>query len=721
MGRDKLSKRTKAVQRSLMSDDSEDEQQEPTSLTQTSHRRDNSKHAPDDASLSINKDFADKYHHKKQTEELSKLQDKYGKDITLQDLQDESEDDDSEDLSDDDSDAELVTPAVDAAILRTLAKIRNKDPSVYETERQVFDEEETAIGSNVKSKDGSSRQAKSKPVLLKDYQRQRVLADPTLSISDQTPDSSFKPLTHRQEELALKDEVKRAFMGDSQDEDEDDDLLVARDKTKDEIDNEEREYAEFLKANAGGKAVEDALAAEDRFLKEYILNRGWIDREANESRIPSYAEITGADDDDLRKKKKKRSTASDVLAQEDGQGHVLDPGMHDSEDSEYEDKADEFEYRYNFRFEDPEGVQMTTHARNAVSTVRKPTTAVSARARAREAAKERKEQEKQARKEEIRRLKALKRKQVEDKLLQLVEVAGQGTKGLETLDLEGDWDPEEHDRKMAEVYGQEYGEMDDDGFKPTWDDDIDITDIVGEEEQDGGALDDDDDAQMSLPFVTNEDEDEATTASKSGKKLKDKKRKRDEEGFPSELMNVAREQADDDQRQMLDKLEDEYYGIEYEDQIAGGEIKTRFKYAKVDANDFSLTPREILLATDNELNEYMSLKKLAPYRSKDDVVKRNKKKLKELKDVLKNREWGQEVDVEWTARDGGDSKHKKNKSSSKKRKSSSDGAAAAADEGQPASKKKRAGKSERKRRKLEAAAASATGGGGSSGAGDDDA
>ena len=52
----------------------------------------------------------------------------------------------------------------------------------------------------------------------------------------------------------------------------------------------------------------------------------------------------------------------------------------------------------------------------------------------------------------MRRLKALKRKEVEEKLLKLLEVAGEGTQGLDKIDLEGDWDPEEHDRKMAEVY-----------------------------------------------------------------------------------------------------------------------------------------------------------------------------------------------------------------------------------------------------------------------------
>lgn len=67
---------------------------------------------------------------------LNAVQDKYGKDYTLSD-----EESEEEELSDDDSDAELVTPQVDAAILRTLAKIRNKDPAVYEGGRQVFDGE----------------------------------------------------------------------------------------------------------------------------------------------------------------------------------------------------------------------------------------------------------------------------------------------------------------------------------------------------------------------------------------------------------------------------------------------------------------------------------------------------------------------------------------------------------------------------------------------------
>lgn len=65
---------------------------------------------------------------------LSPVQDKYGANYTLSD-----EEDEEEDLSDDDSDGEFVTPQVDVAILRTLARIRRKDPQVYEEGREVFD------------------------------------------------------------------------------------------------------------------------------------------------------------------------------------------------------------------------------------------------------------------------------------------------------------------------------------------------------------------------------------------------------------------------------------------------------------------------------------------------------------------------------------------------------------------------------------------------------
>lgn len=50
---------------------------------------------------------------------------------------------------------------------------------------------------------------------------------------------------------------------------------------------------------------------------------------------------------------------------------------------------------------------------------------------------------------------------------------------LQDLDLDGDWDPEAHDRQMAGLYVQDCDDEDVyDEEKPTWDDDINIDDIV---------------------------------------------------------------------------------------------------------------------------------------------------------------------------------------------------------------------------------------------------
>ncbi|SCV68517.1 BQ2448_638 [Microbotryum intermedium] len=692
--------------------------------------------------LHLNQSFAASYKLKKQTEELSQLQDKYGSQLDHLDSDDDDDDDDSQAstvYSDDDSDAELVTPQVDVAIFKTLAKIRNKDPEVYEPQKNLFQDEETRLAST--SFITNTKVSSSKPVLLKDYQLQRLIADPTHSrIDDEaTPDPSFEPPTYAQHEQALQQQVKQAFFqathsNNDDDDDDDDHFLIKRTQTQDEAQKEQDEYAKFLKTNLGAQAIKEALDQEENFLNDYLLNRGWIDPKAKKNRIPSYKEITGgndasdADDDDdndddddddddddgieqvqsLAKDGKKArqllaesiKAAASLKAEKEGEGAQndeeearLNPALHDASDSEFEHHAEEFEHKYNFRFEEAQGADLVTHSRTAMSSLRKPTTATTARQRAREAAKAKKEQEKVQRKEEVRRLKALKRKEVEAKLAKLIEAGGEGTKGLDAIDLEADWDEAEHDRKMQEIYGDEYDQGEDQGFKPTWDDDIDIGDIqeVGDDELEFAHVGDEAiEGQYDDEDEEDEDDGEGSGNKKSKRQARRdarKKRKgRDEEGLPVELLEAARQGGDEARKRVVDAMVDDYYALDYEDKVGG--IATRFKYAKVEPTGYNLTAEEILLATDAELNQFMSLKKLAPYRRSDeDKVKasKQKKRLKELRDLIKARKWGDELPAD------GD------EPSGKRKKYSQETSGGATKEG-GAPKKKRAGKSERKRK-----------------------
>ena len=54
--------------------------------------------------------------------------------------------------------------------------------------------------------------------------------------------------------------------------------------------------------------------------------------------------------------------------------------------------------------------------------------------------------------------------------------------------------------------------------------------------------------------------------------------------------------------------------MDYEGMI--GDTTTRFKYRQVSKNNFGLSAEEILQATDKELNMYVGLRKLAPYRER---------------------------------------------------------------------------------------------------------
>lgn len=84
----------------------------------------------------------------------------------------------------------------------------------------------------------------------------------------------------------------------------------------------------------------------------------------------------------------------------------------DAEDEEALEAADRFEAAYNFRFEEPGGIAIATHPRMVEGSVRRVD---DTRKRQREAKKARQAEAEATHNEEIKRLKNLKKKEIEDK------------------------------------------------------------------------------------------------------------------------------------------------------------------------------------------------------------------------------------------------------------------------------------------------------------------
>ena len=277
----------------------------------------------------------------------------------------------------------------------------------------------------------------------------------------------------------------------------------------------------------------------------------------------------------------------------EGDGDEGGPGgvdLHDSEDEGELEAQENFEAKYNFRYEEPGGTRLQTHPRQLPGTLRKEE---SKRRRQRESRATRQAETRRREAEEIRRLKNLKKTEIEDKLQAIRRVAGKkegdgAVDELGELDLDGAFDPEKFDRQMAALFDSEYYEGEDE-------------DIVDPEED----SEDEEELAAALSTVTEED-------AGGFNALVRRRRREGRLGAP-----VDRERS----RHEVMRALDEYYGLDYEDRI--GDVKCRFRYRDVPKKSYDLDAATILAMSDKELNQVVPLKKMAPYRG--DSGKKEKK------------------------------------------------------------------------------------------------
>lgn len=587
----------------------------------------------DAGELKISEKFAAKYNAKKDKAELARAN------RILAEEGGGSESSESED-----EEANLLTSRVNHRIFDTLTKIKSKDKSIYDSKHTFFtdqDFEEPAAASS----SGSEKKLKYKDVLRKQLLEGGADAiskeEDALDAKERAAKAKRKKkgLTPMEEQQALKAEILAAANADGDDEDG---LFTLKQKTAEELQQEDELFKDFTLrkdkqpgGDKGGQEADDIVARYwkadedlnegDQFLRDYLLNEGW---------------------------KETTSLQSEQKGNMRGQMSIDADSNHDDEE-EHLDDVDEFERDYNFRFEVEEGHQIVGHARFPEASVRQRS---DTRKKARKEKAERKDAEKIRRTEELKRLKNLKKEEIQRRLQQLKDITGNEDTALGAIDIDADWDPNDHDKDVTKVLGKDFEDQEETlaGSElvqaPTGcEAELDVSNAAVEvierrkrkgtvlaagetndAEDDGDGEEDDaaraaaqaeEEAQPGLWFLC----DECQKPIAPGKKRFDctvcedyvlcakcfrvrrhpckfVRRKVPERCTPPE------DWVKEDKTEEVENALDEYFQLDYED-IIGGDLPTRFKYRKAEKNGFGLTAKDILEKSDEELNRLMPMKK----------------------------------------------------------------------------------------------------------------
>ncbi|XP_011497007.1 PREDICTED: protein KRI1 homolog [Ceratosolen solmsi marchali] len=549
-----------------------------------------------DAQININTNYANNYSNWRQKEELHKLKAWYGEDIEFSVKSSEEFNESSED-----DEGNEIPEQVEKNFYKTLAYLKNKDPKIYDKNVQFFTEQNNILSNELRVKE-----KKEKSIFLRDYERKMIIErGGNFSDSEHEIENLYNEscdVTYVKEQEKIKETFKKVLQVDNEIEDV---LLKPKIKTKEESQNEKRDYKEWLegqekKINEEEKKVlkplrdfwtNPNLDENEKFLRDYVLHKRFLDK--------------GSKDFDL--------SCENI-------NHNLDEDL--SEDEHCITEQEEFEYKYNFRFEEPDQEFIKRYPRTLENSLRKKNTR---RAEKRVELKIRKRQKNVKNQEELKQLKALKRKEIEAKLKKLKEITGNNDLQFNKLDLEEDFDPDEYDMKMSQIFNDEYYTEQTDTKKPEFPDldrelnidfncNLTTTEIIQDQIPYNKAPHCED-AKFNMDADYDDNEKIQTKLVLCNKK----KRKRRGKFF--EMISKEKPKFDPTQYSSYKQYYDQYYALDYEDII--GDLPCRFKYRQVIPNDYGLTIEEILMADDKELNKWCPLRKAFEY----------KPEYKELNDV----------------------------------------------------------------------------------------
>ncbi|KAH0917708.1 hypothetical protein HID58_025368 [Brassica napus] len=496
-------------------------------------------------------------------------------------VEDEEEAEESEDVSD--PEEEIGVDEVSTWI-KSLNKLKEHDPGFIAT-GQIDDAEKK----DRKKKKKDDKKKKTKVMHLKDVQAQHLLEDgPDADEEDEGRSSRVQSYGEQQEELrrAVSDALEAG--GEESDDDDDEDLLRVKEGDDDSEEEEEDEELKEMADEYFGK--ESELGEGDKFLRDYLLKQMWKDKDGKgKTLVIDEAELKQISDDEEL-----------VIEQE------------------------EFETKYRHEETNAAGGIVMGQSRIVEDSVRKKD---NPRKKQRENKVDRKKIAEIERQEELKRLKNVKKKEIEEKMNKVLSIAGfkQGEEfPLDARGLEDEFDPVEYDKMMKAAFDDNYYGAEDSELHSDEDDNDDEKPDFDKEDELLGLPKNWDVIQSGDGFTATRE-----------KVLKQK----DDDEEPEEEEEEEEEEVDEEEeregkrkrkrkaslvKRAQEALMEEYYKLDYEDTI--GDLKTRFKFAKVQPNSYGLEKEEILFLDDTELNQYVPLKKMAPYMEKDWEV--NKYKLK---------------------------------------------------------------------------------------------
>ncbi|KAI0115130.1 Krr1-domain-containing protein [Daldinia grandis] len=560
--------------------------------------------------LQINSEYAKRFEHNKKREELQRLEEKYK---SKQANGSKSKDDDESDSSSDEEEDEngfLATEDLDAEISATLHAIKNRDPRVYDGKTKFY----RSIDESATAEDVTAKQKKEKPIFLQDYHREKILRGDTGADFD---DEQKPPQTYAEEQddlkQSIKDEIKAQLGAEdgAEDSDSDEDFIKAKEGAK-YVPEQGIHPSRASKIKAPKPELSDADKNPELFLSNFMAARAWVEEDENDWKA------------------------------------------FESDDGE-DDKADEWEAAYNLRFEDPNKSNevLKSYARDVVAARSVRREDKSMRKRQREMEREKKEEEKLKRKEERARLRRLKLDEAEEKLKKIKKAAGLSGKTLKDEEwqklLEDAWEDDKWEEQLKKMFDDQYyaaaeenasSSEDDDEVsgkkskkikKPKWDDDIDIKDLVP---------DFDGEERPNIP-LTNNDHDEEEEEEGEGEDAPSAKRQKTTKQRKREKLESQKEVRQE--RAKLEALVDAKMEIDDPEIFAGSSSKdngpARFSYRETRPESFGLTTRDILMASDADLNEFAGLKKLAHFRPQD----KQSKDRKRLGKKARLRQWRKET------------------------------------------------------------------------------